>query len=248
MRNFKMVLAYDGTNYSGWQIQKGALTIEEVLEKAIHAITREKVRVMGSGRTDAGVHALGQVAHFRSKTQLSPSQLKRAVNSKLPSDIRILKLEEVPLNFHAQYWVKTKIYRYQIWNGEELPVFERDFLLYHPEKLDVMSMKRASRLLLGRHDFSSFGVNRHLKGGRKENSVRMMKKAIVKKKGFYVTIELEADGFLYKMVRSIVGTLLAVGEGKLTPDDFKKILSEKNRSSAGQTAPPQGLFLVKVKY
>lgn len=245
---FKLTLSYDGTAYQGWQIQKNASTIQEVLEKAIEQIVCEKVRVHGSGRTDRGVHALGQVAHFRSKTRLPCQDLQRAVNSKLPADVRILRIEKVSHNFHAQYGAKGKIYRYQIWTGKILPVFERNFLLHHPGSLDLIQMRRAARLIIGKHDFSSFGVHRHHPEGFKDNPVKRMKKVSISKKGDRTTIELEANGFLYKMARSIVGTLLGVGEGKLTVAEFRKVVSGKNRSLAGQTALPQGLVLMKVKY
>jgi tRNA pseudouridine38-40 synthase len=248
MRKFKITLAYEGTAYHGWQIQKGQVTIQEVVEKAVRSVTQEKVRVIGAGRTDAGVHALGQVAHFRSTTKLSPKRLKRAINSQLPSDIRIMRIQNAVQDFHAQYWAKSKIYRYQIWNDEVLPVFERLTFFHHPGFFNCGRMRRALRLLAGRHDFSSFSVNSHLKGRLKRNPVRRMSRVHLHKKGPCITIELEADGFLYKMVRSIVGTLMEVGEGKLSIEGFKKVLRGKDRTLAGKTAPPQGLCLVKVKY
>jgi tRNA pseudouridine38-40 synthase len=248
MRTFKMILAYEGTSYYGWQIQKGQITIQEKIEKAIRSVTQENVRVIGAGRTDAGVHALGQTAHFRSKTKIKPERLKKAINSKLPSDIRVLKIQKVPQDFHAQYWAKSKLYRYQIWNDEVLPVFERTTYFHYPGFLDEFKMRKALKFLVGRHNFSSFSVNARQKENFKRSAVRRMRRVRFLKKGPRITIELEADGFLYKMVRSIVGTLIEVGEGKRTIEDFNHIFQKKNRALAGKTAPPQGLCLVKVKY
>lgn len=247
LRNLKLTLAYDGTRYYGWQIQEGHVTIQGVLEKAIYEITGEGVRVIGSGRTDAGVHALGQVAHFRSQSSLSCKVLKRAINSKLPADIRIVHVQEVDLRFHAQFSAKGKTYRYQIWNGLDYPVLERNTLAIFSCPLNVREMRKAAAFLVGRHDFSSFGVNRG-DGSKPLSSVRTMKRVSVSKKGSRITILLEADGFLYKMVRSIVGTLLEVGLGKISASEFGKILRGHNRSLAGRTALASGLCLMRVKY
>lgn len=248
INHFKLTLSYDGTHYHGWQMQKGCVTIQEVLEKVLQEILCEKVRVIAAGRTDAGVHALGQVIHFSSHARLPPSVLKRAINSKLPDDIQILKLQKVSKHFHARFSAKSKIYRYKIWNGEDLPVFERNFILHHPGILNLEEMRKAVYFLMGRHDFSSFAVNPSLEKGQIQSKVRSMLDVSVKKKSHLITIELEAEGFLYKMVRSIAGTLLDVGEGKLSVNEFRKILKKKDRRFAGKTAPPHGLCLVRVKY
>jgi tRNA pseudouridine38-40 synthase len=248
VRNLKMILSYDGTDYAGWQMQKGKKTIQEVIEGAIHKITSENSRINASGRTDAGVHALGQVTHFKTHSRLPCSDFKRALNSHLPEDIRIVKVEEASAEFHARFWAVQKMYRYRIWLGEDLPVLDRIFLYHHPWKLNVAQMKKAGRCLLGKHDFSSFGVNRGDEGHPKPPNIRCMKKVLIRKKGHELTIDLEADGFLYKMVRSIVGTLLDVGRGRISAEEFKNILAKKDRCQAGQTAPAKGLCLMEVKY
>lgn len=248
LNRFKLILSYDGTNYHGWQLQKGHTTVQEVLEEAITKIIHEKIRVTAAGRTDAGVHALGQVVHFSSNTYLPLSVLKKAINSRLPDDVQILTMQKVSKDFHARFSAKSKIYQYHIWLGETLPVFQRHFLLHHAGKFDVLSAKKAVQVLKGRHDFSSFAVNPNLDRKPLRDKVRLMKNAKLKKKGNLIIIELEAEGFLYKMVRSIAGTLLDVGEGKLSVNEFKRILKKKDRRLAGQTAPPHGLILVKVKY
>jgi len=248
MRLLKIILSYDGTNYAGWQLQKGKKTIQEMVEGAVHKITSENSRIHASGRTDAGVHALGQVAHFRTHSGLACSDFKRALNSHLPEDIRILRVEEAPADFHARFSAVQKMYRYRVWLGEDLPVLDRISLYHHPWKLNVAQMKKAGRYLLGKHDFSSFGVNRGDEGYPKPPNIRCMKKVLILKKGHELTIDLEADGFLYKMVRSIVGTLLDVGRGRISAEEFKAILTKKNRCEAGQTAPAKGLCLMRVKY
>ncbi len=248
MNTIKLILSYDGTNYHGWQLQKGHTTVQEVLEEAIEKIVHEKIRVTAAGRTDAGVHASGQVVHFISETKIPERILKRAINSKLPDDIQIIKLQKALKDFHARFSAKSKIYQYHIWLGETLPVFQRHFVLHHPGKFDVLSVAKAVRVLKGRHDFSSFAVNPNLNRKPLRDKVRLMKDAQLKKKGHLITIQLEAEGFLYKMVRSIVGTLLDVGEGKLSANEFKEIFQKRDRRFAGKTAPPHGLCLVKVKY
>ena len=247
-RHLKMILSYDGTDYAGWQMQKGKRTIQEVIEEAIYKITSENSRIHASGRTDAGVHALEQVVHLKTHSRLLCPDFKRALNSNLPEDIRIVEVEEVPVEFHARFSAVQKMYRYRIWLGEDIPVLDRIFLYHHPWKLNVALMKKAGRCLLGKHDFSSFGVNRGDGDHPKPSSIRCMKKVLIQKKGHELTIDLEADGFLYKMVRSIVGTLLDVGRGRISVGDFKAILAKKDRCQAGQTAPAKGLCLMKVKY
>ena len=243
-----MTLSYDGTRYHGWQLQEGHITIQEVIEKALLSIIQERVRVIGSGRTDTGVHAAAQVAHFRTQTRLEAHRLLMAMNSRLPQDIRILKVEDADAKFHARFSVRWKKYRYSIWTGEVMSVLDHHWLLHHPHSLDVALMKKAAEFLIGCRDFSSFSVNVRDEEGRKKNAVRTMRKIKILKKGPLITIQLEADGFLYRMVRSIVGTLIKVGEKKMSIGDFKKVINKKNRAFAGQTVLPQGLCLMKVTY
>lgn len=251
MPNFKFIIEYDGRNFSGWQIQKkGERTIQGEIKKALERITKTSVTVVGAGRTDSGVHALGQTAHARLKTALDAATLLKALNANLPDDIAITKIQKVRNDFHAQYHAKTKIYRYTILHRTSRATKERGFYWHIPRKLNVRLMRSESKSLIGRHDFSSFTATdtwskkHHLK----KNTVRSLKRiAITSAKGF-LYIDIEADGFLYKMVRNIVGTLIETGTGKLHKGDIKRILLSKLRRNAGPTAPAQGLCLLKVKY
>lgn len=245
MRNIKLVIEYDGTNYHGWQVQPNGLTIQEVIEEKIQTMTRARVRLTGSGRTDAGVHALGQVANFRTPSPIPVEGFQRGLNSLLPPDIVIQAAEEVAPQFHAQYAAKRKIYRYVILQREVPSALFRNYSWRLPGALDVPAMEEASRLLEGRQDFTSFrGADADT-----EDPVREVFRAewSVKEPEF-LHFTIEADGFLKHMVRNIVGTLVDVGKGKRSPDQFGQVLRSRDRRHAGMTAPPQGLFLVEVKY
>jgi tRNA pseudouridine38-40 synthase len=254
MRNIKLTIEYDGTNYCGWQIQKvkskmqnpklKIRTIQSTIEGALKKILQEKVKLIASGRTDSGVHALGQVVNFKTKSKLSPLRLKAALNSNLPLDIRIKSAVETDLNFHSRFQAKSKLYRYRILNKEKSFVFKRNYSHFIPYSLDWKAMRREARVLLGSHDFSSFQT----KDKRERNPVRTIKKISVFKEDGEILIDIESDGFLYNMVRNIVGTLIEVGRGKLKKGALKEILEKKNRKFAGPTAPARGLCLVKVKY
>lgn len=251
MRNIKLTLEYDGTHFNGWQIQPShKRTIQGEIEKALKAIFKKKIRLTGSGRTDSGVHALGQVANFKTTSSLSTAEILKALNANLPEDIVVLKAEEVTLKFHAQYSVKRKTYRYSILNRPTRSAVQRHFCLHVPHKLNLTAMRSEGRSLAGRQDFRSFmamnPAERHTIKGK--DTVRTISKLNIQKKGAYLYIELEANGFLYKMVRNIVGTLLAVGSGKLPKGSVRKILKEKNRMCAPATAPAKGLCLLKVNY
>ena len=245
MRNIKLLIEYDGTHYHGWQVQPNALTIQEVIEKKIEVMTQQRVRLIASGRTDAGVHALGQVANFRTTSSVPVEGFQRGLNSLLPSDIIVRSAEEVDFQFHAQYGAKRKTYRYAILNSEVPSALCRNYSWHLPLPLDVQAMQKASSLLLGRKDFSSFqGADADT-----EDPVREVYRAewSVEEKGF-LHFTIEANGFLKHMVRNIVGTLVEVGRVKLSADDFERILDARDRCQAGMTAPAQGLFLVEVKY
>ncbi len=246
LRNIKLVLEYNGTNYHGWQSQSGTgkATIQDALEQAIYALTRERVRTASSGRTDAGVHSLGHVANFLSESTIPPHAWSPALNHVLPADIRVLSSEEVPHDFHARYSARGKIYTYRILNRPEPTALHRDFAWHVNRKLNIKKMKLAAAKLLGRHDFSAFRGS----GCTAKTTVRTIRSAIVKKSGIFIEITVEADAFLQYMMRNIAGTLVEAGLGRFTPEDVGDMLKSRDRTTAGRTAPPQGLCLVKVLY
>ena len=244
MRKIKLTLEYEGTRYAGWQIQKSADTIQERVEDALERVLREKVRVHAAGRTDAGVHALGQVAHFQTRSSLPRENIRNGANTYLPSDIVILRAGEVLPDFHARYKAKGKNYRYLVYRRKEPSPFRVDRAYHFPLPLDTEKMERAARHLKGRHDFNAFAAS----GSSVKNTVRTLSRIGISEKGELLTFELAADGFLYKMIRNIVGTLLEVGKGKIPPEELKNILNSRDRKLAGPTAPAAGLYLLKVIY
>ena len=251
MPNFKLTIAYDGKNFSGWQIQKnGERTVQGEIRNALMRIVRNPVTVIGAGRTDSGVHALGQVAHVQLQTRLDAKTLQAALNANLPDDIAVLRVQKVPASFHAQYTAKTKIYRYTILNRKVRSVQNRGFYTHIPKTLNIALMKAESKALCGRHDFSSFSAADPClkKHGREQNKVRTIKRVSFSCRNGLILINIEANGFLYKMVRNIIGTLLEIGRGKIKKGGLKMILASKTRRKAGPTAPAQGLCLLKVKY
>jgi len=244
-KNFKLLIEYDGSAYHGWQIQKTDRTIQGEIEKALLRMTGEKIRIAGSGRTDAGVHALAQVANFLCAKNIRPENFCKGLDSILPEDIVIKSCVLADSEFHARYDVESKIYNYRILNRKIPSALDRNYSWLIRKKLDTTSMKLAIRHILGRHDFHAFEGA----GSPRSNSIRTILQAdLIKQKNGYLTFEIEGDGFLKFMVRNIIGTLVEVGLKKITPDDFKKILLSKDRKLAGATAPPQGLFLMNVKY
>lgn len=244
LRNLRLIIEYDGTNYHGWQRQKEALTIQGEIEDTIHSISGERVKLVSSGRTDAGVHALGQVANFHTKSSLDAISWQRALNSLLPQDISIKKADFVPLEFHSRYSAKSKVYRYVILNQLLPSVFYKDYAWHIPYPLNLRRMRKGMRYLLGTHDFSSFQASSYIV----KNPVRTIRYIEMEKRMNFITIIIEADGFLHHMVRNIVGTLVEVGRGKIGPEEVKRILVLKDRRKAGPTAPPHGLYLVEVRY
>lgn len=244
MRNIKLTIEYDGKCYNGWQKQTNKLNIQGEIEKAIYNITKEEVDLIGSGRTDAGVHALGQVANFKTNSEISIEKLPLAINSQLKNSIVIKEAEEVDERFHSRYNAKHKTYRYIINNSKCGTAIYRNLEYSYPFKLDVEKMKQASKYFEGEHDFKAFKSS----GTSSKNSVRTIYKAIVKQEGEKIIIELTGNGFLYNMVRIISGTLLDVGLGKIKPEEIPEIIESKDRQRAGKTLPPYGLYLVEVKY
>lgn len=244
-RNFKLVIEYDGSSYHGWQKQNHNDTIQGEIEKVIYTITREKADLSGSGRTDAGVHAYGQVANFISSTKHSIESLHKGFNCLLPDDIVIKEFEEVDLDFHSQYNAKKKTYHYKIIN-QHLPIAIRRQYAWHLRKnLNMEAMQEAANYLIGSHDFKSF----ENVGSPRTHTTRCITKACVfRENPNYIIFEVEANGFLKYMVRNIVGTLVDVGFEKIPPTGFKNILESLDRKNAGQTAPPHGLYLKEVNY
>lgn len=255
MRNIKLNLEYDGTNYCGWQVQrrKGSNpSIQGVLEKTLHKILQEKVKIIGSGRTDSGVHALAQVAQFKTDSNLSSEKLKRALNALLPDDIVVHSAKEVAIDFNSCFDARSKVYRYVILNDNCPSALARDRVYFCPYPLDIKLMRQEARFLLGRHDVKSFCTS----GSNVKYTTRTIKRISIKKihynllstKRKFIIIDIEADGFLYNMVRSIVGTLVDIGRGRFKKESLKRILLAQDRRFAGTKVPARGLYLVKVNY
>jgi tRNA pseudouridine38-40 synthase len=244
MRNICLVIEYEGTNYYGWQIQKRYKTIQGELLKAIKKVTGEDVILYGSGRTDRGVHAIGQVANFNTISRIPVSRFPYALNAHLPRDITVKEAREVPLEFNAQFCAKSKVYRYTILNSTTPRALFRNFAYLVRSKLSIKNIRNGARYLIGKKDFRSFAKD----AKEKINTTRAVKRISIKKDSEVITIEIQGDGFLYAMVRGIVGTLLQVGLGKIKPKDVKKILDSKNRRLAGPNVPAKGLCLISVQY
>jgi tRNA pseudouridine38-40 synthase len=248
LSTIKLTIEYDGTNFKGWQIQKkGERTVQGEIKKALKTIFKKDINIIGSGRTDSGVHALGQVAHFKTSSLKSLEEIKSALNANLDHDISILEAKKVPATFHAQFSVKSKTYRYTILNRNVRCSINQPFCLHHPHTLNLRLMRQEAKSLIGRKNFKSFqSSNGTLKSPK--TSIRTIKAIEIKKRGDFITIDLKANGFLYKMVRNIVGTLLEIGSGKKPKGTIKAVLSKKNRIFAGSAAKARGLALVFVQY
>ena len=244
MRNIKLTIEYDGKDFNGWQKQPTKLNIQGTIEQAIKIVTGEEVDLMASGRTDAGVHAFGQVANFKTNSQIPIEKFAIAINSRLKRSIVIKKAEEVEERFHSRLNCKKKTYRYVINNSPEGTAIYRNLETHIPQKLDVEKMKQAVKYFEGEHDFKAFKAS----GTSSKSSVRTIYKAEVYKEGDRIFIELTGNGFLYNMVRIIAGTLVDVGVGKIKPDEIPEIIKMQKRENAGKTLPPNGLYLLRVMY
>lgn len=245
MKNYQMILQYDGTRYSGWQKQGNTSnTIQGKLENVLSKMTDSEVEIHGSGRTDAGVHALAQVANFKCNTEKNCEQIQDYLNEYLPLDIRVLSMKEAAPRFHARLNASCKHYRYVINTNPVADVFSRKYVTHLPRHYDMDTMKAAASRLLGEHDFKSFCENKHMK----KSTVRTIESITFSLENGILSIDFIGNGFLYHMVRILVGTLLEIGEGKRPPEEIDTILQAKSRPAAGFTAPPQGLYLVEVFY
>ena len=248
MRFLKVTLAYDGTDFFGWQLQHQQRSVQQVLEAALQKVTGESIRVTAAGRTDAGVHALGQVAGFSTAAEIAPDAFCRALNANLPDDVLVLSVAEAPQGFHATRDALRKRYRYVIQDDKPTDLFSRRYAWQLRHRLDEQLMAEAAQALVGRHDFASFQGA----GSPRKGTVRNVSELSVRREtgqgSERIVIEIEADGFLYNMVRNIVGTLEAVGAGKQPVSWIADVLAAADRRVAGATAPPHGLFLVSVEY
>lgn len=240
---YKLTIAYDGTQYSGWQVQKNGQAIQPLIQQALQTILRTQIALSGSGRTDAGVHARGQTAHFDAETTHDPKRLLRSINALLPSDIRILNLVPVPDDFHARYSAKSKIYHYYLHLTSISDPFTKLYCHQVFGRFDIDLLKQGAKEFLGTYDFTSFANT-----GKEKDNVRTLFRLDVIEEPSGIRLEYEGNGFLYKMVRNITGTLLDVAAGKISPSEIKEILYARNRCQAAATAPARGLFLVKVIY
>ncbi len=244
-RNIKLVIEYDGSNYSGWQKQKHSMTVQQRIEEAIFDITKQNIEIIGCSRTDAGVHARNFVANFIIDSNIPPEKFKYAINSKLPKDIVIKKSCEVPIDFHARFQSKGKKYVYTILNREEPPTIDRGVVYHFNKKLDVDLMKSASKYFIGSHEFDSFYKKA---GSSVKSTLRTIYYCDVTKVDDIIKIIVIGEGFLYNMVRIMAGTLVEVGITRIKPEDIKTIILAKDRERAGRSLPPQGLCLEEVLY
>ena len=242
MKNYRLGIGYDGTDFRGWQRQPDGRTGQGVLEEAVFTVTRKRTVVHGAGRTDAGVHALGQVAGFRGVFKLADEVLFRALNAVLPADVRVFSLEEAPPGFHARRSARSKLYRYRIVHAPQASPLDRRYVLHWPYPLKLGAMREAARLFVRTADFTAFSSNRD------RSPVRTVTRSELRRSGDEIVYTVEAQGFLRYMVRTIVGTLLEVGRGRIRPADIEEVFGTRDRSLAGPTAPARGLTLVRVDY
>ncbi len=242
MQNYKLILSYDGTDFHGWQRQPRKRTVQGTVEDSLAKITQKKIHVTGAGRTDAGVHALAQAANFKANLNMDDDELFRALNSLLPQDVRVTSLERIDLDFHARKMAKSKVYQYRIFNSTNISPFIIRYVLHWPSPLKVQSMREAAPLFIREADFTSFSSNRLL------DPVRKVTRSEFQKKGDEIIYTVEANGFLRYMVRTMIGTLLEVGKGKLLPEQIEALFRKKERSLASPTAPAKGLCLIQVNY
>jgi tRNA pseudouridine38-40 synthase len=249
MRNLKITLAYDGYDFHGWQVQPGLETVQGLLSGALERVTGERVLPQGSGRTDAGVHALAQVASCALASPIPPANLAIALNDLLPATVRVLAIEEAGPEFHARACAQAKTYRYRIWRGAICPPFLARYVYHHPYPLEENAMAEAAAAVVGPHDFTSFAAVDPERGREEEvSNLRLVHASAWRREGEELVYMVRGNGFLHHMVRNLVGTFLLVGKGSLRAQDLGRILEAKNRSAAGPTAPAHGLYLVSVEY
>lgn len=244
MKRIMLTVAYDGTNYNGWQVQPNGVTIEGQLNKALSELLKEEITVIGASRTDAGVHALCNIAVFDTETRIAPEKIAPALNARLPEDIRIQNSKQVPIDFHPRHCNTRKTYEYRIYMGKYENPIGRQYAHFVYVPLNVEKMQQAAEYLLGEHDFKSFCVAK----AQVLTTVRTIYDVIVKKEGNYLIIRVCGSGFLFNMVRIIVGTLLEIGRGNMEPEQMQEILEAKDRQKAGPTAPARGLTLVEFEF
>ncbi len=250
MRNLKLILSYDGTEFAGWQVQPDAVTVQGTLASAIGRVTSEKVLPQGSGRTDAGVHALAQVVTFVTESSVPTGNFVKALNDVLPESVRVLEVEEVAADFHARKSARAKTYRYRIYRAAICPPFLARYVWHYPFPLDEAAMIRAAGRVEGEHDFTSFAAVDPERGheGVPASNLRRIFSSSWERNGDEFVYTVRGSGFLHHMVRNLVGTFILVGKGTLQAEDLTRILEARNRSAAGATAPASGLYLVKVEY
>lgn len=245
MKNYKIIIQYDGTRYKGWQVQKSTdMTIQGKLQAVLSEMTGQEIEVIGSGRTDAGVHAYGQVANFHVPDCFKKQEILEYLNHYLPMDIAVISIEEVDDRFHARFNAVSKTYAYRIHTSTIPNVFERKYMYTYTEGLDVSAMRKAANLLLGTHDFAAFCGNKKMK----KSTIRTVTSIIIEEKDHEIEISYTGDGFLQQMIRIMTGTLIEVGNGTKNPEDISQILESKVREYAGYTVPPEGLALCHVAY
>ena len=247
LQKYKLLISYDGTRFAGWQVQKNSTTIQPLVQKAIETVLRHPISLFGSGRTDAGVHALGQVAHFETEIEIDAYPFLLSINALLPVEIRVHKVEKVECDFHARYSALSKIYHYHLHLDPYLSPFTHLYRTHIRYKCDLELLCEARMSFLGTHDFSSF-ANQHYRGSASHDPVRTIYRIDIVPQEGGVRLEFEANGFLYKMVRNITGTLLDVGAGRVKMNQIEDMFKAKDRKAGGTSAPAQGLFLMEVKY
>lgn len=244
MKNYKLLIEYDGTRYYGWQRQPNQTTIQGKLESVLSLMCGKDAEVIGAGRTDGGVHARGMTANVNLDTELSPEEIRDYLNRYLPDDIAVLEVKEASPRFHARYNAIGKTYQYTCYDGDVKPVFDRKYYTRLEEKPDVERMRQAAEVLMGEHDFRNFCVNPRMK----KSTVRLVDRIVIERDGGYIRFTFHGTGFLQNMVRIMVGTLLEVGCGRMTVEQVKEVLENPERQKAGPTAPAQGLCLMSVDY
>lgn len=257
LRTLKLTLAYDGSAFHGWQVQPGKPTIQGTLADVIESLTGEKLLPQGSGRTDAGVHALAQVATFETASHIPVANFRIVLNDRLPAAIRVLAIDEVPQGFHARHSAIGKCYHYRIWRGDVVPPFLARYVTHHPYPLDEAAMQCAASLVAGEHDFTSFAAvdpDRSLRmaeasgDSKQTGNIRTIHESRFERHGDELLYIVRGNGFLHHMVRNLVGTFLLAGKGSIAPGDIARILEARDRRAAGPTAPAEGLYLVEVEY